>query len=431
MKNLWIIIIIVFLGTISCKNQEKKDSTEENQEQKNKQEQKEKSQPQSSGESPSPQKGNQSFTPGKPGATGNLRSPGESKPAPSDTQEATIPYVIEGFVENGGGVEIILDELGIGDVYPVQSTAAGPNGKFRFEGKIPRTGLYQLRFQNGSIHLILNGGKVKVSTNIDHISGYSVEGSPSSEMLKELYLTLEEFNTKVRNAQERLDNAPNRKRMLEVYDSLPRIYRKIGREKAAALKEFIDRADTSLAGILAALYMDVKENTQYLEKVVKKYKKYYPDSRFVKALDKKVSVYAPFMAGRTPPNLKLPNPDGKEISLNKFQGDYVLVEFWASWCKPCRRQNPELVEVYNQFHNKGFEIYGVSLDKEKAKWQEAIKQDNLEWIHVSDLMGWKSSAAQTYLVNSIPANFLLDPEGKIVAKDLNPGELRNKLKQLL
>ncbi len=135
--------------------------------------------------------------------------------------------------------------------------------------------------------------------------------------------------------------------------------------------------------------------------------------------------------GRTAPAFSLPDADGKDIALSSYKGRLVLVDFWASWCTPCRKENPHYLKAWQQFHQKGFDILGVSLDNNKEKWLEAIKTDNLPWTQLADLNGWQNQAAQLYGIRGIPMNYLLDKDGKIIAKNLRGDALEKHLTGLL
>ena len=152
-----------------------------------------------------------------------------------------------------------------------------------------------------------------------------------------------------------------------------------------------------------------------------------------KELIKRLEIAKRTDIGQPAPLFTMDDQMGRPIELSKQLGKYLLIDFWASWCGPCREDNPNLVKAYQEYGEKGFGIVSVSLDSEKDrdKWLEAIRKDKLTWVHVSDLKGWENAAARTYGINGIPMNFLLDPEGRIIAKGLRGGDLRRKLADLI
>lgn len=154
------------------------------------------------------------------------------------------------------------------------------------------------------------------------------------------------------------------------------------------------------------------------------------DATHIKALAQNLEDAKSLIIGAEAPILKGMTPDGNEISLKDLRGKYVLIDFWASWCGPCRRENPNVVKLYEKYKKQGFEIFGVSLDRQKDRWVKAIADDGLVWSHISDLKGWKSAFASKYGVTSIPTTVLLDKEGKIIARNLRAHQLEGELVKL-
>jgi peroxiredoxin len=144
----------------------------------------------------------------------------------------------------------------------------------------------------------------------------------------------------------------------------------------------------------------------------------------------KVEILKNVQVGKNAPDFTLNDTTGNPVSMSSLKGKYLLIDFWAAWCGPCRRENPNNVKLYKEFNKKGFEILGVSLDTDRNDWVEAIKSDKLAWTQVSDLKGWKSSAGKLYGVNSIPHTILVDKEGVIIARNLRGKELDAKLREL-
>ena len=201
------------------------------------------------------------------------------------------------------------------------------------------------------------------------------------------------------------------------------------------MKQFIlDNALSNPKSIIAAYA--VNRNAYYfdendLEPVVNNFDESIKGSTYVEGLVERLETLKRVAVGQPAIDFTMDDMDGEPVALSSLFGNYLLVDFWASWCGPCRQENPNVVEAYNKFHDKGFDVLGVSFDKTKDKWIEAVENDGLTWHHVSDLQYWGNAAGKLYGINSIPANVLLDPEGKIIAKNLRGEDLQNKLAELL
>lgn len=169
---------------------------------------------------------------------------------------------------------------------------------------------------------------------------------------------------------------------------------------------------------------EIQQNIQLLDPKLQ-------ETQYVAVLKDLIKVLSAVSIGNKAPDFEGTTPEGKNIKLSDHFGKYLLLDFWASWCGPCRQENPNLVKSYEKYHDKGFDIFAVSLDKNKEAWLKGIKDDNLSWTHVSDLAFWQSAAAKLYGVRAIPANVLIDPNGVIVGRNLRGEALNKKLEELL
>lgn len=300
-------------------------------------------------------------------------------------------------------------------------------------------GLYRIRLDDSTqMLLILDKSNVSVRGDYDHPETLAIEGSaPSTE--------LEGFLNDLNTANHQLQTLRRQISTLEKThgaDSLLVALR--GREtkqKQAMVSTLLSEARTTQSpanAVFALSILDREPSWQQAKPVFDGLEQRFPNNALVTeavdAYSRRVNNEGAGMSitsGDMAPNIQYPDTAGKMVSLNAFRGKYVLVDFWASWCAPCREANPGLVKAWKKFHSPTFAILGVSLDTKKSSWLEAIHTDQLPWTQISDLKGWNSAPAATYGIQAIPANFLIDPEGKVIATNLSGDSLSLKLKQVL
>lgn len=320
------------------------------------------------------------------------------------------------------------------------------NGKFSLRAKSAKSqGIYEVVFGNNAIAVPVINDSPLLTLNVDlgkRDDFYEVRGSEASTQLKEF---MNGFGKKNFEAERRGAVADSLHRA-GAPDSVQQAAITMGtlaiEDLNTYIRQFINSSpNPTVAAVVLALGSRSFSKSDFdltLEDLAKK----YPDNRVIRDLkvsnEKEAQRLAqqqgdvPDWIGKQAPNLSLPDADGRPISLASFRGKYVLVDFWASWCGPCRMENPNVVRVHNEFRNrKNFAILGVSLDKAKNEWQKAIADDSLDWTQVSDLKYWNSKAVETFQFQGIPFNVLIDPKGTIIASALRGPDLENKLKEVL
>ena len=343
-------------------------------------------------------------------------------------------FRITGKLENGVGLTVYLDQLTTNSINQFGSAIVDEDGNFTLEGQILEVGFYKVRLgDNNFVNIVVHPeDNLEITGDANYLYGtYKVEGSEDAVALYELHEYLHRFNLK----EDSLKKAATSFGGVQVDPSrqfqLQSIYNNMVQEKLTFLRSFIDNNTASISSLAAIEGLDPMTDSEYFVKLDKELYDLYPNSMYVKNLHLRAAQMAKLAIGAEAPQILLANPQGEVVSLSSLRGKTVLIDFWASWCKPCRLENPHVVRLYNEYRDLGFEVYGVSLDKNKQAWVNAIQQDGLEWIHVSDLQFWNSAAAKLYNVNSIPQTFLIDEDGKIIAKNLRSAELGKKLKEIL
>ena len=304
------------------------------------------------------------------------------------------------------------------------------NNKIVFDISLLESTLFRLDILGKeSIDLILNNTDVNV--NVDNSSSefkYTIEGSYDTDVLNNIGKIISNYKYDIRQINQKFIKASQDKNYKLVnelrYDAN---ILKIDFEKY--LKNYLRTVDNSLAVIITSDYLDIDNNISFWDSTLTKYRDNFSYNSYFKSFEKKVNKIKSVSIGSVAPEVILSDTTGKDIALSSLRGKYVLLDFWAGWCGPCRMENPNILKNYLKYKDKGFEVYQVSLDRSRSDWVNAIKKDNLIWYNVSDLKYFQSEAATIYNIDRIPKGFLLDPNGVIIAKDI---ELRgNRLGEKL
>ncbi|HVG41933.1 MAG TPA: TlpA disulfide reductase family protein [Chitinophagaceae bacterium] len=308
-----------------------------------------------------------------------------------------------------------------------QGTIKG--GVFNVKGTVPEPGLYWITIANEQAqHIYLENTAIKVSGTKNDLKNLKIEGSESHADFNEFRTIFNplvgELNAAVAQVNEAKDEA-ERLNLIKKYDSVNKLVRtEVGKFVAAKKSSFVTPFLLFITAELIDDPMLLEERFNMLDATVR-------TSNIGKSLQGFIAESKIGAVGTQAMDFTQNDVAGKPVSLSSFRGKYVLVDFWASWCKPCREDNPNVVKAYNKFNKKNFTILGVSLDQEKEPWIKAIEKDGLKWTQVSDLKYWNNSVAQLYRVNGIPFNYLIDPNGKIVGRNLHGEALDAKLCELL
>lgn len=337
-------------------------------------------------------------------------------------------YELNAQMEGVSDGWIVLNKVVDNDLVPVDSVES-QEGTFTFSGTIEQPEVFFLDFrENQKYHRVfIEPGIIEMTGDIEMPE---ITGSESHDVFNDFNKSMTGFDDRMRtlaNDYRAAMGANNREKAQEIEQQ----FEALEDEKEAFMIRFVEDHNSSPAAPYIMVDNIYMFELDQMEQALAGFNKTIYDSKYARLLKQHASKLQNVAIGKMAPLFTQKDTAGNPVALEDLHGKYLLIDFWASWCKPCRAENPNLVKAHEKYSPKGFEILGVSLDRDKKSWIRAIGEDNLDWLHVSDLRYWNNEASDLYGVNSIPANFLLDPEGIIVAKNLRGDKLHEKLSELL
>ena len=351
-------------------------------------------------------------------------------------------FEVNGQLSNVEDQKVFLEQLFFSQQNPqVLDTAEIKGGKFELEAQASEEGLYRVRLEKSPANYIfINDGSeisFKADAKSDKLETQSFSGD-KNKALHNFLLNIESQRRAITEQNAKVDELKTTKNNDSLVTVETARSEALMKDYEASIKKTIDSSTSPVLSMFAVGNLGLEMLKTAIPELAKKFPTHQGVQGLVTLYNQTVAQQQPKPAqsgkpgiGSEAPDFSMADTTGKMVSLKTFRGKYVLVDFWASWCMPCRGENPNVVNAYNKYKGKNFTILGVSLDDSKAAWTKAIRDDKLAWTQVSDLKGWYSAAVPMYGFEGIPYNVLIDPSGKIIATELRETALHDKLAEVL
>ena len=347
-------------------------------------------------------------------------------------QVSQFPCQISGEISGMETGQIKLEAIVFGS--PVAFEAPVKSGKFEFQINQPSPTAYNLKVSSKPedvVTIFCDNGPHQFKAKLGQLRDASFTGTASQNDWVGYNTQVNKIDDALRAVQYTFDDLAARQLLSGKEDSLRIRYQSLSMQRDQTIGNWvIDHRGSNVAPFIIAINYLSNPQPEVIRSLYEPLTPEVKNTYYGRIINEVLQKYEAVEIGKIAPEFSQTDLEGKLISLESFRGKYVLLDFWASWCGPCRAENPNLVRTYNRFSNK-MEILGISLDQKRDSWMKAIQDDQLTWKHVSDLKGWSNAVGKKYNVQSIPANFLLDPTGKIIAKGLRGAELERTLEALL